>query len=216
MKESNNMQWLVVDFISATSMFQPNTNVSLKMLGSLLYLAKTKNLCQATNILSNDPAVLIYMDKSYVDAFGGDMSTSWEEKGINNVGICSRLPKDDNAYDIVSKYAKDLREVSDPISIFSFAENLIKWDLSSEDYLDMFDFAIQQYMATMGKVFGEFSQPKEMTKLVADLISSSCGTILNTFAGTLSYATEIAHYTKFVAIEINTDMCELGLFRIAL
>lgn len=212
----NGFKELVWEYLSATRSFQPNTNVSLKMLGALLYLAKTRNLCQASNIQSNDPAVLLYMDKSYVDTFSGNMSASWEENGIQNVGICSRLQKDDNVYDIVSRYAKDLRKISDPIDIFSLAEKLISWDLSSDDYLEMFDFAIQQYMATLGKAYGEFSQPKEMTKLVAELISSSCDSIFNPFAGTLSYATEIAHYTQFDAIEINPDMWELGIIRAAL
>ena len=212
----NGFQELVQEYFSATRMFQPNTNVSLKMFGALLYMAKTRNLCQEFNIQSNDPSVLLYMDKAYVATLSGNMSASWEEKGIFNVGICSRLSKDDNTYATLSKYAKDLRKISDPISIFSLAEKLIKWDLSSNDYLEMFDFAIEQFMATMGKDYGEFSQPQEMTKLVADLISSSCDSIFNPFAGTLSYATEIAHYTKFEAIEINSVMWELGLIRAAL
>lgn len=212
----NGFQELVQEYFSATRMFQPNTNVSLKMFGALLYMAKTRNLCQEFNIQSNDPSVLLYMDKAYVATRSGNMSASWEEKGIFNVGICSRLSKDDNTYATLSKYAKDLRKISDPISIFSLAEKLIKWDLSSNDYLEMFDFAIEQFMATMGKAYGEFSQPQEMTKLVADLISSSCDSIFNPFAGTLSYATEIAHYTKFEAIEINSVMWELGLIRAAL
>ena len=207
---------LVWEYLSATSSFQPNTNISLKMLGALLYLAKTRNLCQASNIRSDNPALLIFMDKSYVETIAGTMSASWEEKGIYNIGIYSRLSKDDSAYTIVSNYAKDLRKVSDPIDIFLLAEKLTRWDLSSDDYLEMFDFAIQQYMSTKGKAYGEFSQPKEMTKLVANLISSSCDSIFNPFAGTLSYATEIAHYTKFDAIEINPDMWELGILRAAL
>ena len=212
----NGFQELIWEYLSATRSFQPNTNVPLKMLGALLYLAKTRNLCQSSNIQSNDSAVLLYMDKSYVDTIAGTMSASWEEKGIYNIGICSRLSKDDFAYTIVSKYAKGLRKVSDPIDIFALAEKLIKWNLSSDDYLEIFDFAIQQYMTTIGKAYGEFSQPKEMTKLVANLISSSCDSILNPFAGTLSYATEIAHYTKFDAVEINPDMWELGFLRAAL
>lgn len=214
--KANGYNELVWEYLSATRSFQPNTNVSLKMLGALLYLAKTRNLCTATNIHSNDPSVLLYMDNSYIDTISGTMKSSWEEKGIENVGICSRLPKYDKLYNIVSNYAKELRKISDPIDIFSLAERLTKWDLYSEDYLEIFDFAIQQYVATMGKSYGEFSQPKEMTKLVANLISSSCDSIFNPFAGTLSYATGIAHYTRFDAIEINPDMWELGLFRIAL
>ena len=158
----NGFQELIWEYLSATRSFQPNTNVPLKMLGALLYLAKTRNLCQSSNIQSNDSAVLLYMDKSYVDTIAGTMSASWEEKGIYNIGICSRLSKDDFAYTIVSKYAKDLRKVSDPIDIFALAEKLIKWNLSSDDYLEIFDFAIQQYMTTIGKAYGEFSQPKEI------------------------------------------------------
>ena len=218
MKENtvNGSQELVWKYLSATRSFQPNTFEALKMLGALLYLAKTRNLCQATNIQSDDPAVLLYMDKSYIDTLSGNMSASWEEKGIYNIAICSRLPKDDYAYELVSKHAKELRKVSDPIDLFSLAENLIKWGLNYDDYLEIFDLAIQKYVATMGRYIGEFSQPKEMTKLVANLISSSCESIFNPFAGTLSYATEIAHYTKFDAVEINHDLWELGTIRAAL
>ena len=92
---------LVWEYLSATSSFQPNTNISLKMLGALLYLAKTRNLSQASNIRSDNPALLIYMDKSYVETIAGTMSASWEEKGIYNIGIYSRLSKDDSAYTIV-------------------------------------------------------------------------------------------------------------------
>lgn len=214
--KANGFQELVWEYLSATRSFQPNTSVSLQMFGALLYLAKTRNLCQAYNIQSNDPTVLLFMDISYVDTFSGNMSASWEEKGILNVGICYRLPKDDNAYATISKYAKELRKISDPMYVFSIAEKLLKWDLTSNDYLDMFDFAIQQYMATIGKAYGEFSQPREMTKLVAALICSTCDSIFNPFAGTLSYATGIAHYIKFDAIEINPVMWELGLIRAAL
>ena len=161
--KANGFQELVWEYLSATRSFQPNTNVSLKMFGALLYLAKTRNLCQDFNIESNDPAVLIFMDKAYVDTFSGNMSASWKEKGILNVGICSRLSKDDNAYATVSKYAKDLRKISDPINIFSLAEKLIKWNLRSNDYLEIFNFAVQQYTASLGKAYGKFSQPKEMT-----------------------------------------------------
>ena len=172
--KANGFKNLVWEYLSATRSFQPNTSVSLHMFGALLYLAKTRNLCQLFNIQSNDPSVLLFMDISYVDTLSGNISTSWEEKGIRNVGICFNLPKDESVYAIISKYAKDLRKISEPMYIFAIAEKLIKWDLSSDEYLEMFDFAIQQYMATMGKACGEFSQPKEMTKLVAALISSSC------------------------------------------
>lgn len=214
--KANGFKNLVWEYLSATRSFQPNTSVSLHMFGALLYLAKTRNLCQLFNIQSNDPSVLLFMDISYVDTLSGNISTSWEEKGIRNVGICFNLPKDDSVYAIISKYAKDLRKISEPMYIFSIAEKLIKWDLSSDEYLEMFDFAIQQYMATMGKACGEFSQPKEMTKLVAALISSSCDSIFNPFAGTLSYAIEIAQYKKFEAIELNSVTWELGIIRAAL
>ena len=170
----NGVKELVVEYMSETRSFQPNTNVSLKMLGTLLYLAQTKNLCQASNIDSNDSSLLLYMDLSYVDTFSGSMRASWEKKGIYNMGICSRLPKDDKLSDIVSHYAKELRKFNDPVEIFAFAEKLIRMNLTSEEYLEVFDFAIQQHAIAVGKLFGEFSQPKEFAQLVAALISSSC------------------------------------------
>lgn len=212
----NGVKEMVLRYMSATRSFQPNTNVSLKMLGALLYLAKTKNLCQASNIDSNDSSILFYMDLSYADTFSGSIRASWEEKGIYNMGICSKLPNDDKLTEIISLYAKDFRKFNAPAELFAFAEKLIGMDLVSEDYLEAYDFAIQQHSTAFGKYFGEFSQPKEMTRLVAALISPSCNTIFNPFAGCLSYATEIAHYTHFDAIEISQDIWELGVFRAAL
>lgn len=212
----NGVKEMVLRYMSATRSFQPKTNVSLKMLGALLYLAKTKNLCQASNIDSNDSSILFYMDLSYADTFSGSIRASWEEKGIYNMGICSKLPNDDKLAEIISLYAKDFRKFNAPAELFAFAEKLIGMDLVSEDYLEAYDFAIQQHSTAFGKHFGEFSQPKEMTRLVAALISPSCDTIFNPFAGCLSYATEIAHYTHFDAIEISQDIWELGVFRAAL
>ena len=212
----NGVKEMVWRYMSATRSFQPKTNVSLKMLGALLYLAKTKNLCQASNIDSNDSSILFYMDLSYADTFSGSIRASWEEKGIYNMGICSKLPNDDKLAEIISLYAKDFRKFNAPAELFAFAEKLIGMDLVSEDYLEAYDFAIQQHSTAFGKHFGEFSQPKEMTRLVAALISPSCDTIFNPFAGCLSYATEIAHYTHFDAIEISQDIWELGVFRAAL
>lgn len=212
----NGVKEMVWRYMSATRSFQPNTNVSLKMLGALLYLAKTKNLCQASNIDSNDSSILFYMDLSYADTFSGSIRASWEEKGIYNMGICSKLPNDDKLTEIISLYAKDFRKFNAPAELFAFAEKLIGMDLVSEDYLEAYNFAIQQHSTAFGKHFGEFSQPKEMTRLVAALISPSCNTIFNPFAGCLSYATEIAHYTHFDAIEISQDIWELGVFRAAL
>ena len=212
----NGVKEMVLRYMSATRSFQPNTNVSLKMLGALLYLAKTKNLCQASNIDSNDSSILFYMDLSYADTFSGSIRASWEEKGIYNMGICSKLPNDDKLTEIISLYAKDFRKFNAPAELFAFAEKLIGMDLVSEDYLEAYNFAIQQHSTAFGKHFGEFSQPKEMTRLVAALISPSCNTIFNPFAGCLSYATEIAHYTHFDAIEISQDIWELGVFRAAL
>ena len=212
----NGVKEMVLRYMSATRSFQPNTNVSLKMLGALLYLAKTKNLCQASNIDSNDSSILFYMDLSYADTFSGSIRASWEEKGIYNMGICSKLPNDDKLTEIISLYAKDFRKFNAPAELFAFAEKLIGMDLVSEDYLEAYDFAIQQHSTAFGKYFGEFSQPKEMTRLVAALISPSCNTIFTPFAGCLSYATEIAHYTHFDAIEISQDIWELGVFRAAL
>lgn len=212
----NGVKEMVLRYMSATRSFQPKTNVSLKMLGALLYLAKTKNLCQASNIDSNDSSILFYMDLSYADTFSGSIRASWEEKGIYNMGICSKLPNDDKLTEIISLYAKDFRKFNAPAELFAFAEKLIGMDLVSEDYLEAYDFAIQQHSTAFGKYFGEFSQPKEMTRLVAALISPSCNTIFNPFAGCLSYATEIAHYTHFDAIEISQDIWELGVFRAAL
>ena len=212
----NGVKEMVWRYMSATRSFQPNTNVSLKMLGVLLYLAKTKNLCQASNIDSNDSSLLLYMDLSHVDTFSGSMRASWEEKGIYNMGICSKLPNDDKLTEIVSHYAKELRKFNDTVELFAFAEKLIRMDWTSEDYLEAYDFAIQQYATTVDKLFGVFSQPKEMTRLVAALISPSCDTIFNPFAGCLSYATGIAHYTHFDAIEISKDIWELGVLRAAL
>lgn len=212
----NGVKEMVWRYMSATRSFQPKTNVSLKMLGALLYLAKTKNLCQASNIDSNDSSILFYMDLSYADTFSGSIRASWEEKGIYNMGICSKLPNDDKLTEIISLYAKDFRKFNAPAELFAFAEKLIGMDLVSEDYLEAYDFAIQQHSTAFGKYFGEFSQPKEMTRLVAALISPSCDTIFNPFAGCLSYATEIAHYTHFDAIEISQDIWELGVFRAAL
>ena len=212
----NGVKEMVLRYMSATRSFQPNTNVSLKMLGALLYLAKTKNLCQASNIDSNDSSILFYMDLSYADTFSSSIRASWEEKGIYNMGICSKLPNDDKLTEIISLYAKDFRKFNAPAELFAFAEKLIGMDLVSEDYLEAYNFAIQQHSTAFGKHFGEFSQPKEMTRLVAALISPSCNTIFNPFAGCLSYATEIAHYTHFDAIEISQDIWELGVFRAAL
>ena len=212
----NGVKEMVLEYMSETRSFQPNTNVSLKMLGALLYLAKTKNLYQASNIDSNDSSLLLYMDLSSIDTFSGSMRTSWEEKGIYNMGICSKLPNDDKLAEIVSRYEKDLRKFSDPVKLFAFAEKLIRMELASEEYLEAYDFAIQQHATAVSKYFGEFSQPKEMTRLVAALISPLCNTIFNPFAGCLSYATEIAHYTHFDAIEISKDIWELGVFRAAL
>lgn len=207
---------MVLKYMSETRTFQPNTNVSLKMLGALLYLAKTKNLCQVSNIDSDDSSLLLYMDLSYIGTFSGSMRASWEEKGIYNMGICSKLPNDDKLTEIISLCAKELRKFNNPVGLFTFAEKLISMDLTSEDYLEAYDFAIQQHATAVGKFFGEFSQPKEMTRLVAALISPSCDTIFNPFAGCLSYAIEIAHYTHFDAIEINKDIWELGVLRAAL
>lgn len=212
----NSVKEMILKYISETRSFQPNTNVSLKILGALLYLAKTKHLCQASNIDSNDSSLLLYMDLSYVETFSGPMRASWEAKGIYNMGICSKLPNDDKLTEIVSRYAKELRKFNAPIELFAFAEKLIRMDLTSEDYLEAFDFAIQQHATAVGKFFGEFSQPKEMTRLVAALISPSCDTVFNPFAGSLSYAIAIARYTHFDAIEINRDIWELGVFRAAL
>lgn len=212
----NGVKEMVLEYMHVTRSFQPNTNVSLKMLGALLYLAKTKNLCQASNIDRNDSSLLLYMDLPYIDTFSGSTSASWAGKGIYNMGICSKLPNDDKLTEIVSHYAKELRKFNDPVELFAFAEKLIRTELTSEDYLKAYDFAIQQHATAVGKFFGEFSQPKEMTRLVAALISRSCDTIFNPFAGGLSYATEIAHYTHFDAIEINRDIWELGVFRTAL
>lgn len=212
----NGVKEMVLRYMSATRSFQPNTNVPLKMLGALLYLAKTKNLCQASNIDSNDSSILFYMDLSYADTFSGSIRASWEEKGIYNMGICSKLPNDNKLTEIISLYAKDFRKFNAPVELFALAEKLIGMDLVSEDYLDAYDFAIQQHSTAFGKYFGEFSQPKEMTRLVDALISPSCDTIFNPFAGCLSYATEIAHYTHFDAIEISQDIWELGVFRAAL
>ena len=212
----NGVKEMVLKYMSTAYSFQPNTIVSLKMLGALLYLAKTKNLCQASNIDSNDSSILLYTDLSYIDTFSDSMRASWGEKGIYNMGICSKLPNDDKLTEIISLYAKDFRKFNAPAELFAFAEKLIRMDLASEDYLEAYDFAIQQYATGFGKHFGEFLQPKEMTRLVASLISPSCNTIFNPFAGCLSYATEIAHYTHFDAIEISQDIWELGVFRAAL
>ena len=73
----NGVKEMVWRYMSATRSFQPNTNVSLKMLGALLYLAKTKNLCQASNIDSNDSSILFYMDLSYADTFSGSIRASF-------------------------------------------------------------------------------------------------------------------------------------------
>lgn len=218
MKENrvNDLHDIVLGIYFTAYFYHHNTTISLKIVLALLYLAKTKNLCQATNILSTDPAVLLYMDKSYIDTLSGNMSAVWEEQGIYNIGICTRMPKDEFPYEIVSKYVKDLREVSDPIKIFTSAEKLITWNLNTEDFLEMFNYALLISTTSLNRTFGEFSQPIEMAKLVASLISPSCDSIFNPFAGTLSYATEMAHYTTFDAIEINLDICELGTIRAAL
>ena len=42
--KANGFQELVWEYLSATRMFQPHTNDSLKMFGALLYLAKIGNL----------------------------------------------------------------------------------------------------------------------------------------------------------------------------
>lgn len=212
----NGVKEMILQYMSETRSFQPDTIVSLKMLGALLYLAKTKNLCQTSNINSNDSSILLYIDLSYIDTFSDSMRASWKEKGIYNMGICSKLPNDDKLAEIISQYAKDFRKFNAPVELFAFAEKLIRMNLASEDYLEAYDFAIQQYATSFGRYFGEFLQPKEMTRLVAALISPSCDTIFNPFAGCLSYATEIARYTHFDAIEINKDIWELGVFRVAL
>ena len=214
--KANGVKELVWKYISETRSFLPNTFASLKMLGALLYLAKTKNLCQATNINGNDSSLLLYMDLLYVDTFSSSMRDIWLLDGTYNMGIYSTLPKADKLSEIVSQYTKYLRKFNDPVELFAFAENLIKMDLSSEDCLEIYDCAIQKYATEAGWLFGECSQPIEMTRLVAALISSSCDTVFNPFAGTLSYATEIAHYTHFDAIEINRDIWELGVIRSAL
>lgn len=212
----NKIQELVWKYFSAMRLYQPNTNASLKMLGILLYLAKTKVLFKSINVSSNDHSILLYIDKNYVETFAGTMSSSWANQGISNMAICTRILKDKNIGKIVGRYINDFRMVSDPIYIFEIADHLVYNQLSSKDYIEILDFAIQQHMLESGRMTGECYQSKEMTQLVAFIIGSSCDTIFNPFAGLLSYATEIKSYSQFEAIEINRDIWELGMIRAAL
>lgn len=214
--KTNKNEDIVWKFLSATRTIHPNTNVSLKMFGVLLYLAKTQSLYQDTNVDNDNPSAFLYLDSYYIDTISGSMSMTWKEKGVYNIAICSKLPKGDLFSEIVSTYLLEFRKVSEPIYIFEIARDLMNNQLQPGDYMAMYEFAIQQHLAAFGRTAGDFFQPKEMTQLVAVLIGTSCDSIYNPFAGTLSYASEITHYTKFDAVEINRDVWELGMLRKAL
>ena len=213
---ANRFEELVWKYLSATHSVQPNTNMSLKMLGGLLYLAKNKNLRKAYNVSKDDSSLLFYMDRPYIDITAGSLSEYCEKNGIYNIAVCYEMSQKDGLSDIISICVKELRKVGDPIYLFEFADVLIENEMSSDEYLAIYDFAIQQYVTFAGRGFGEIAQPKEMTQLVASLIDKSCDSIYNPFAGVMSYATEIAHYDKYDATEINVDTYELGLLRVAL
>lgn len=213
--KANGIKDLVWKYQSATHSYKPNTNVSLKMLGVLLYLAKTNNLSLVQNN-SDDSSVVLYMDKPYIDTMAGNIGKNWEERGIHNMTICSKLPKSDRLAGIVAEYTKELRSVSDPAFIFEVAESLMNSKMTSADYLAILDFAIQQHAESIGKSLGMFSQPKELAQLVDSLISTSCKSIYNPFAGALSYATILSHYDKFDAVETDRDIWELAILRVAL
>ena len=213
---NENIEDLVWRYISATRSIQPNNLTALRILGSLLYLGKTGHLRKATNVCTDDPSVFIYMDKSYIDTMAGTMSRNWEEKGIQNMAICTSLPKNDALWKIVSTCIYGLLKVSEPIDLFVVTDILMNKDICTKDYLAILDFAIKHFMAIGGRTFGVFTQPIEMAQLVAKLIDSSCDTIFNPFAGALSYATEIAHYKNFEAVEIDSDIWAIGMLRAAL
>jgi type I restriction-modification system DNA methylase subunit len=75
---------------------------------------------------------------------------------------------------------------------------------------------LNNIITNIGRNAGFFAQPKEMTELVAEIISPKCKDIFNPFSGLMSYALGLNIFKKFDAIEFDRETWNMGRIRVAL
>lgn len=209
--ETENNVW---KFYSSVRTYMPNSIEPIGMLGALLYLCQNGLLQINYNVPTSQGNAIALMDSSYLNTFHNNMVELWDANGYNNMGLCSVLSTNDKMYSVISDYLNKINEISDIIYVFEIVEYLSKADLSSEEYLALFDYAIDHF--GKNKDVPLYKQPAEMTKLAASLIDDDASSMFNPFSGLQSYALGIDSISRIKTVEINDTIWKFGMIRLAL
>ena len=85
---------------------------------------------------------------------------------------------------------------------------------SDEEYLDWFDFCIEQTISN--KYAGEFYTPRSFSALVKAFISPETKSIFVPYGGMMEFGTDMENYEHIDAVEINHEIWLLGKIRLGL
>ena len=96
-------------------------------------------------------------------------------------------------------------------SILELMKDVVSGNIASNQFCDIIESALR-----FDRDVDMYSQPKEFAELAKMLLCVDGKTIFNPFSGLMSFATTFDGYSKFTGVEINREICDLAMLRLAL
>ena len=184
---------------------------STAMLASLMYLLKKDALRIKHNADWETEHPFMQIDGNFIYMKDPEMLKQWNEKGYDTLDLCSALPVSDPLYEIVNRNLSYLYDMGTTKSILELMKDVVSGNIASNQFCDIIESALR-----FDRDVDMYSQPKEFAELAKMLLCVDGKTIFNPFSGLMSFATTFDGYSQFTGVEINREICDLAMLRLAL
>lgn len=184
---------------------------STAMLASLMYLLKKDALRIKHNADWETEHPFMQIDGNFIYMKDPEMLRQWNEKGYDTLDLCSALPVSDPLYEIVNRNLSYLYDMGTTKSILELMKDVVSGNIASNQFCDIIESALR-----FDRDVDMYSQPKEFAELAKMLLCVDGKTIFNPFSGLMSFATTFDGYSQFTGVEINREICDLAMLRLAL
>lgn len=198
--------------------FSDNT-IILKVIAALLYFMQRGALSFKKSVSNTNGTVISGLKFFGVDENNPERPESEEDEVLvyQEEYIVVDIPHGDP----MSSYISNIKSLTtekfkllDPLVLHNYVRTVLSNAKEPESYLAAFDIAVNDFLAMIGRhSFGEFVQPKEFAELASRLLDVEGKSVFNPYSGMMSYATTLKGYTRYIGIERNSDIWELGQIR---
>jgi len=208
-QSSMNYVWMFLDKMRGNR--HHDSIATLATLASLMYLLKNDALRIKYNADWQKDHPFMQIDANFIYMVDPEMLKEWNAHGYETLDLCSTLSTTDPLYDIVTKNLSTLFDKGVSKSVLEIVKDIISGKIHKEQFVWILDNVLKN-----DKEISMFGQPSEFSALAQKFLDTDGKSIFNPFSGMMSFASTFNGYSQYTGVEINREISELALIRLAL